>query len=47
VDVVGLKDTIKAIERSGLQVPKVLADAKPGERLFREPNVDMGRFFAA
>jgi len=47
VDVIGVKEAIKAIERCGLPVPKVLALAKPGERLFREPNVNPGRFFAA
>ncbi len=47
VDVIGLKETIKAIERCGLLVPKVLAHAKSGEPLFREPNVNVGRFFAA
>jgi 3-hydroxyacyl-CoA dehydrogenase len=47
VDVIGVRETIKALEKAGLQVPKVLADAKPGERLFREPNVNIGRFFAA
>jgi hypothetical protein len=47
VDVVGVKETIKAIERCGLPVPKVLAHAKPNEPLFREPNVNLGRFFAA
>jgi 3-hydroxyacyl-CoA dehydrogenase len=47
VDVVGLKETIKAIERCGLSVPKVLTHAKAGEALFREPNVNVGRFFAA
>ncbi len=47
VDVIGVKETIKAIERCGLLVPKVLAQAKPDERLFREPHVNIGRFFAA
>ncbi|HVN85082.1 MAG TPA: 3-hydroxyacyl-CoA dehydrogenase family protein [Candidatus Binatia bacterium] len=47
VDVIGIKETIKAIEQCGLKVPAVLAKAKPGERLFREPNVNPGRFFAA
>lgn len=46
VDVMGVKPAIKAIEKAGLQVPKVLAGAKPGERLFREPGVNVGRFFA-
>ncbi|MBI4518960.1 MAG: 3-hydroxyacyl-CoA dehydrogenase family protein [Deltaproteobacteria bacterium] len=47
VDLLGLKETTAAIERCGLQVPRVLMQAKPGERLFREPNVNLGRFFAA
>jgi 3-hydroxyacyl-CoA dehydrogenase len=46
-DVMGVKETIKAIERCGLSVPTVLKQAKAGERLFREPNVNVGRFFAA
>jgi hypothetical protein len=46
-DVIGVKETIKAIERCGLSVPTVLKQAKAGERLFREPNVNVGRFFAA
>jgi hypothetical protein len=45
--VIGVRETIKALEKAGLQVPKVLANAKPGERLFREPSVNVGRFFAA
>jgi len=47
VDVIGLSDTIKGLERYGLPVPRLLADAKPGERLFCEPHVNLGRFFAA
>jgi len=43
----GVKETIKAIETAGLAVPKVLANARPGERMFREPDVNIGRFFAA
>jgi len=46
-DVIGVKETARAIERCGLPVPKVLAHAKPDERLFREANVNIGRFFAA
>jgi len=46
VDLLGVRETIRALERCGLEVPKVLADAKPGERLYREPNVDVGRFFS-
>jgi len=45
-DLVGLEETIAAIEKCGLQVPNVLKNAKPGERLFRVPNVNIGRFFA-
>ena len=47
VDVMGVQETIKAIEKAGLSVPAVLAKAKSGERLFREPGVNVGRFFAA
>jgi 3-hydroxyacyl-CoA dehydrogenase len=47
VDVIGLKETVKALEHHGLPVPKVLQQAKPGERLFQEPHVNVGRFFAA
>lgn len=47
VDVIGAKETIKAIEAAGLSVPKVLTGLKPGEKLFRERGVNIGRFFAA
>lgn len=47
VDVVGRQPTIKAIEEAGLMVPAVLKALKPGERLFRERGVNIGRFFAA
>ena len=47
VDVMGVKETRAAIEKAGLPVPKVLAAAKPGERMFRVPQVNVGRFFAA
>ncbi len=47
VDVMGVNETIKAIDKAGLQVPKVLTNAKPGARLFREREVNAGRFFAA
>lgn len=46
VDLIGVKETVAAIEKCGLQVPEVLKNAKPGERLFRVPNVNVGRFFA-
>lgn len=46
VDVIGLKETIAILEKYGLKVPQVLTQAKPGEKLFREPNVNIGRFFA-
>jgi 3-hydroxyacyl-CoA dehydrogenase len=45
-DVIGVRETIKGIERCGLQVPATLAAARPGERLFREPHVNVGKFFA-
>jgi 3-hydroxyacyl-CoA dehydrogenase len=47
VDLVGPEPTRKAIEAAGLTVPRVLATLKPGERLFRERGVNVGRFFAA
>ncbi len=47
VDVIGVPDTIKGLERYGLPVPRLLASAKPGQRLFCEPHVNLGRFFAA
>jgi len=46
-DVMGIKATIAAIEKAGLPVPKVLASAKPDQRLFKVPGVNIGRFFAA
>jgi len=47
VDVIGAKETVKAIEAAGLPVPKVLSSLKPGEKLFRERGVNVGRFFSA
>jgi 3-hydroxyacyl-CoA dehydrogenase len=48
VDLMGVPTTIRLLEGLGLPVPPVLAQAaqRPNERLFREPNVDRGRFFA-
>jgi 3-hydroxyacyl-CoA dehydrogenase len=45
-DVIGIKETIGALEKAGLPVPKVLANAKLGQRLFTVPDVNVGRFFA-
>lgn len=47
VDVIGVPETIKGLERYSLPVPRLLANAKAGERLFCEPHVNLGRFFAA
>ncbi len=47
VDLIGVKAAIKAIERCGLKVPKVLTQADASKPLFREPHVNVGRFFAA
>ena len=47
VDVAGVKATIGAIEGAGLMIPNVLKSLRPGERLFRERGVNIGRFFAA
>ena len=46
VDTIGVQATIKALEQARLAIPKVLANAKAGERMFREPSVNTGRFFA-
>lgn len=47
VDIVGVAEIRKAIEKYGLPLPKVLAAAKPGEPMFREKFVNVGRFFSA
>jgi 3-hydroxyacyl-CoA dehydrogenase len=44
VDLVSARETIRALERAKLEVPNVLRRA-PGGPLFREPYVDVGRFF--
>ncbi len=46
-DVIGIKETIAQIEKCGLEVPAVLAKAPAGQPLFREANVNIGRFFSA
>jgi 3-hydroxyacyl-CoA dehydrogenase len=48
VDVIGVKTTIGLLEKYSLPVPHVLQQAakQPNERMFREPNVNIGRFFA-
>lgn len=47
VDLMGVKEAVRAIERARLPVPAVLTQARNGQRLFREPHVNIGRFFAA
>jgi len=49
VDVIGVKTTVSLLEKLQLPVPRLVQDAvkRPTERLFREPNVNAGRFFAA
>lgn len=44
VDLMGTRQTIAALERAKLPVPKVLAEHRSGT-LFNEPHVDIGRFF--
>ncbi len=46
-DVIGIKETIAQIDKCGLQVPAVLANAPADKPLFREADVNIGRFFAA
>ena len=46
VDLMGIKETIAGLERAKLTIPRVLIEhASRSERLFREPHVDIGRFF--
>ncbi len=49
VDVIGVKQTIALLEKQDLLVPNVLKEAAkhPEQRMFQEPNVNVGRFFAA
>ena len=49
VDLLGVRTTIGLLEKSQLPVPRVLQEAmkRPDERLFKEPHVNVGRFFAA
>ncbi len=44
-DLLGIPETISALQRHGLLVPKVLAEARPGVPLFRERFVNRGKFF--
>jgi hypothetical protein len=48
VDVLGIPTTVKLLEAQKLPVPAVLQRAaqRPKELLFREPHVNVGRFFA-
>jgi len=49
VDMLGVAATISLLDRHQLPVPAVLQRAakRAGERMFREPYVNVGRFFAA
>jgi hypothetical protein len=40
----GVKEAIDALERADLAVPRALTQHRSG-RLFKEANVDIGRFF--
>jgi 3-hydroxyacyl-CoA dehydrogenase len=48
VDMIGMRTTIRLLEAQHLPVPHVLEQAAqhPDQRLFREPHVNIGRFFA-
>jgi len=48
VDMIGIRTTIRLLEAQHLPVPHVLVQAVhyPDQRLFREPHVNIGRFFA-
>ena len=46
VDLMGVKEVIAGLERAKLLVPRILIEqASRSERLFREPHMDIGRFF--
>ncbi len=49
VDMLGVKTVIRLLDKYALAVPPVLqqAAARPDEALFREPHVNIGKFFAA
>jgi 3-hydroxyacyl-CoA dehydrogenase len=47
VDVLGKDAAVAMIEEAGLAVPATLADAKPGEKLFDVPTINIGKFFVA
>jgi 3-hydroxyacyl-CoA dehydrogenase len=48
VDMIGARRTIRLLEAEQLQVPRVVVDAaERGTRLYREANVDEGKFFHA
>ena len=48
VDMIGVRNTIQLLEAQRLPVPRVLEQAAqhPDQRMFREPHVNIGRFFA-
>jgi 3-hydroxyacyl-CoA dehydrogenase len=48
VDMLGIRQTIRLLETQRLPVPRLLEQAAkhPDQRLFREPHVNVGRFFA-
>jgi hypothetical protein len=48
VDLLSVRATVGLLEKYQLPVPRILQDAaqRPNERLFREPNVNIGKFFA-
>ena len=49
IDLLGVQTAIGLLEAQQLPVPPVLQQATkhPNERMFREPHVNIGRFFAA
>jgi 3-hydroxyacyl-CoA dehydrogenase len=49
VDVIGARACVEMIERAGLPVPPALRDAArgPAQRLFRHPQLNVGKFFVA
>ena len=47
VATIGLSETVAMIEKAGLAVPSILANAEAGTRFFDHPTINPGKFFVA
>jgi hypothetical protein len=46
VDLMGVKNTVKMLERCGLGIPALLQNADPSQQFFTQ-NISPGKFFVA